>query len=225
MGVTAEVPNTELKPPRFALFELAYLLAGRDDPNVQRTRELMGIPEVMTGAEVEYQAGLSGLITRGLIDADAEGLLPRNEAGLLALILGTATQWVSIAVRTVDLVDLSLLVGSERGLCLVRRAPGPTFDVVFIKPGEQLPDVSARLVTNLLDADPAKAVMVRSADVEEDHALLLIRTVDGDWQLGENPAFPGDADWPAPDLVPVPTTRESALAALRELLDPAKATP
>jgi hypothetical protein len=178
----------------------------------------MGIPELMTGAEVEYQAGLSGLITRGLIEADSEGMLPRNEAGLVALILGTATQWVSIAVRTEDLVDLSILVGSERGSCLVRRAPGPTFDVVFIKPGEQLPDVSSRLVMNLLDAEPAKAVMVRSADVDEDRALLLIRTNAGAWQLGENPAFPGDAEWPAPDLVPVPTTRDAAVDALREVL-------
>ncbi len=224
MGVTSEPAAHELKPPRFALFELAYLLAGRDDPNVRRTRELMGIPTVMTGAELEYQAGLSGLITRGLIEADGEGVLPRNEAGLLALILGTATQWVSIAVRTPDLVDLSLLVGSERGACLVRRAPGPTFDVVFIKPGEQVPDVSARIVENLLDADPPKAVMVRSADVDQDRALLLIRSNDGTLQLGDDPVFPGDADWPAPDLVPESTTRAAALDALRALLEPAGVT-
>jgi hypothetical protein len=87
-----------------------------------------------------------------------------------------------------------------------------------------VPDVSARIVENLLDADPPKAVMVRSADVDQDRALLLIRSNDGTLQLGDDPVFPGDAEWPAPDLVPEPTTRAAALDALRALLEPAGVT-
>lgn len=209
--------DTALQPPRFALFELAYLLAGRTTENAARSREIIGIPEVQEPEGVIFQAGLSGLITRGLIIEDEVGLIPQKEAALLGMILATGQQWVSIAVRRPELVDLSLLVQGELGSCLIRRAPGPTFDVVFIRPGEQIADAALAIASNLLD-EGETAVMVRTASVSGESALFVQNTRSA-WQLGIDPVFPDQEEWPAPDLVATDSDREAALAALRTLLD------
>jgi len=210
--------ETTLQPPRFALFELAYLLTGRTDENSARSREIIGIPEVPEPEGVIFQAGLSGLITRGLITEDEVGLIPQKEAALLGMILATAQHWVSIAVRRPELVDLSLLVQGERASCLIRRAPGPTFDVVFIRPGEAIADAAFAIASNLLD-EGETALMVRTASVSTESALFVQNTASDGWQLGLDPVFPDQEEWPAPDLEATAADRGSALHALRVVLD------
>jgi len=208
-----------LEPPRFARFELAYLLAGRTDAHAARSREIVGIPEVESSDDLIYQAGLAGLITRGLLVADGEGVMPRNEAGLAGLILGTASQWISMAVRTSTLIDVSLLVQGVRGSVLIRQAPGGTFDLVFIKPGESIADVAVTLAEKMFADNAELALMVRTADLETDAALFLQHSDASGWQLGIDPVFPDDENWPAADLVPTPSTQQGVIDALRELVD------
>ena len=211
--------TTTLEPPRFALFELAYLLAGRTDAHANRTRELLGIPEIADENDTVYAAGFAGLVARGFIADAGVGPIPRNVAGVVALALGTASQWISLAVRTEATFDMSLLIEGERASCLIRRAPGPTFDFVFIQPGNPIADVAVTLVDGLLDTAPNIEIMVRSANTTEDAALLVLQDQSHNYRLGIDPIFPDDANWPAPDLVPVDSDRVAALAAVATLVD------
>lgn len=212
--------TTTISPPRFSVFELAYLLAGRDDAHAARTRTLTGIPEVPDTADVAYQAGLAGLIARGYLESDGDaGVVPRNEAGVVALTLGTASQWISLSARTGDSVDMSMLVQGERAAFLIRQGPGNTFDFVLIRPGEAIASVAATLVTEILDKVGEAAVMVRSASVDDEAAVLAIRSDEHGWQIGRDPVFPGDAEWPSADLVPEQSSRDAVIAALHEVVD------
>lgn len=214
--------TTTLEPSRFSTFELAYLLAGRTDAHAARTRELLGIPTVESPDDVVYQAGQSGLITRGLLGESDTGVVPRNEAGVVALTIGTGVHWVSLAVRTADVVDLSLLVQGESASFLVRSAPGATFDFTLIKPGETVAGAAKLVGTRLLDQHEDIALMVRTANIEADNAVLLLRSAKHGWQIGESPVFPGDAEWPAPDLEATDSTREGVLEALAAVIDELK---
>ncbi len=208
-----------LEPPRFALFELAYLLAGRTEAHAVRSREILGIPEVESSDDVIYQAGLAGLITRGLIQADGDGVMPRNEAGVVGLILGTSSHWISMAVRTPTQIDVSILVQGIRASVLIRQAPGGTFDMVFIKPGESIADVCVTLAEKMFTDNSELAMMVRTADLTTDAALFLQHSDAAGWQLGIDPVFPGDENWPAPDLEATESTQSGAIAALKQLVD------
>jgi len=214
------MPDTpSIEPLRFTLFELAYLLAGRTDAHAGRTRELLGIPSIVDESDTVYAAGFAGLVARGFIDNDNGTAVPRNAAGIVALTLGTASQWISLAVRTADTVDMSLLVEGESASCLVRQAPGPTFDFIFIEPGRRIADVAVLLVDGIIDTAPSVAVMTRTANTTVDSSLLVLHDEQAGYQIGIDPVFPGDTGWPAPDLVPTASTRQGALDALAGLVN------
>lgn len=198
-------------PPRFALHELAYLLAGRDDPRATRSREILGIPTIESPTDQQYRDGLSSLVARGFIEQDQDSILPRNAAGLIGFTLGTAAEWVSILARTTAGTDLVVFVQGERSSVMARIAPALTMDFVPVKPDVPIEAPVSEAVDNLLAEFPDLAIMIRAASESDDSAVFAQR-IDGQWTIGFNPVFPGDEDWPAPDLV----VSESDETAVRE---------
>jgi|SRR5690554_128441 len=205
-------------PPRFGLHELGYLLAGRDDERATRSRELLGIPALTKDDEL-FGAGISSLVARGLIERDQETVLPRNEAGLVGYALGTARLWVSLLARTGSKVDLVVFVQGTGASFMVRQAPANTLDFVPVKPGVTASEVTIDAINNLFDNTVDLSMIVRAASVTEDSGVFVQRRSDTGWQLGHDPVFPGNAEWPAPDLEVTPSTRDGVTGAISELLE------
>lgn len=202
-------------PPRFTRFELAYLLAGRDDRSASISREVFGIPEVGPG-DPTAEAGASSLVARGLIEERQGTVLPRNEAGLVGFALGTARTWISIVVRTPDGVDVVVVTEGEKVALLVRGAPANTLDFVPVQPDTTARDVAREAVQGLLGRQDVD-IMVRSAGLEDRRALFVRVRPDG-LGIGRDPVFPGDAEWPAPDLEVVDASVADVEDALDEVL-------
>ena len=186
-------------PPRFALHELAYLLVGRDDPSAVKTREVFGIPEIEADGEL-FRTGLSSLVARGLIEENQESILPRNEAGLVGFGLGTATRWISVAIRATEGADIVVFVQGHKVAFMVRGAPAATFDFVPTRPDLTAASVALEAIAGQLAKLDEFAMMLRVATVSEDSALFVSRTAEHGFRIGLDPVFPGDENWPAPDL-------------------------
>lgn len=203
-------------PPRFAMHELAYLLAGRDDAAALRSKEVFGIPQLEGDGPI-FRMGLSSLVARGLVKRDQETILPRNEAGLIGFGLGTASQWISIAVRTATTTDIVVFVQGRNVAFMVRGAPASTFDFVPVEPSLTAVEVVKQALAGQLDANQELSIMVRYATIEANVGLFIGTSADG-FTLGKDPVFPGDEAWPAPDLEIVPATRGEVDAAVDSLL-------
>jgi len=204
-------------PPRFTRFELAYLLAGRHDASASISREVFGIPEIGPG-DPTAEAGASSLVARGLIDERQEAVLPRNEAGLVGFVLGTGQEWISLVVRTPEGIDVVVFVQGERSAFMVRGAPARTLDFVPIEPDLRARDVARDAVVRLLSRNDVD-VMIRVADLAARQALFIRIRPEG-FGLGRDPVFPGDEEWPAPDLDIESCNQDDVSAAVDSLLGP-----
>jgi hypothetical protein len=203
-------------PPRFTRFELAYLLAGRDDVSARTSREVFGIPEVAEG-DATLEAGLSSLVARGLIEEDQTSLLPRNEAGLVGFALGTTREWISLVVRVPEGVDVVVFFQGEKVAMMGRGAPAATLDFVPIRPETSAREAARDAVARLLGRQDVD-LMIRAAD-RESRSALFIRVRPEGLGLGKDPVFPGDEEWPAADLEIVAASRGEVDRAVDGLLD------
>ena len=203
-------------PPRFTRLELAYLLAGRDDESARTSRDVFGIP-IVTQGDATSSAGLSSLVARGLIGEKQGSVLPRNEAGLVGFALGTAREWLSIAVRVPEGLDLVIFVEGEKVGLMVRGAPADTLDFVPIQPGISARTAARDAITKLLSRSDAD-LMLRVAGRGTEPKSLYVRVRPEGLGLGHDPVFPGDENWPAEDLAIEPATPAAVETAVDELL-------
>jgi hypothetical protein len=173
----------------------------------------------LTADDDLFGAGISSLVARGLITRDQDTVLPRNEAGLVGYALGTAKLWVSLLARTGSKVDLVVFVQGTGASFMVRQAPARTLDFVPVKPGVGVSEVVTDAINNLFDNTAELSMIVRAASVADDSGIFAQNSTSGGWQLGHDPVFPGDAEWPAPDLEVTASTREGVTTAVAELLE------
>ena len=209
-------------PPRFTRFELAYLLAGRSDQSAKTSREVFGLAEAAAGDAVS-QAGASSLVARGLIEEKADEILPRNEAGLVGFALGTATQWISVVVRTAKGVDVVVFFQGKGVGFMGRGAPADTIDFVPIQPQLSASVVAREAISALLSEGDAD-IMIREATMTERKSLYVSVRPEG-LGVGTDPVFPGDDEWPAPDLVVVPSDAARIESLLIEMLNTEQSPP
>jgi hypothetical protein len=198
--------------PRFAIHELAYLLATRTNFGANRSREWLGIPSV-TDDEKAVELGLSSLVARGLVGEQEGSILPRNEAGLVGFVLGTATKWITVTVRVGEEVDLAHFVQGTGMAVMARHAPADTIDFLAIKQNYDADVAAIASVERVLDAGPDIALLVRVDTAERERGVFVRNDPTVGWRIGFDPVFPGDAAWPAPDLELAATTRADAFAA------------
>lgn len=203
-------------PPRFTRYELAYLLAGRDDVSARTSRDVFGIPVVEQG-DPALQAGVSSLVARGLIDLEQDSVLPRNEAGLVGFALGTATQWIALTVRVPEGLDLVVFVEAQGLGMMVRGAPELTLDFVPFQPGATAQSVARDSIARLLSRTDAD-LMIRVQGLSGAQKALFVRVRPEGLGIGHDPVFPGDENWPAEDLVIEDATLEQVQAAVDAVL-------
>jgi hypothetical protein len=210
--------KTRESVPRFAVHELAYLLATRTDENAVNSRAWLSIPSAEHDREA-VQLGLSSLVARGLIEqVDGGDILPRNEAGLVGFALGTATKWITITARVGNQVDLVHFSQSESVAMMIRHAPADTIDFALIKPDFDADDGALSSVERVLGSEAELDILIRVAIHGTERGLFARRTATNEWHIGFDPVFPGDDSWPAPDLVLSASTRAEVLASARRLI-------
>jgi hypothetical protein len=204
-------------PPRFTRFELAYLLAGRDDTSSLISREVFGIPDV-GDAGASARAGAASLVARGLIEERQGSVLPRNEAGLVGFSLGTAQEWISLVLRVPEGEDLVVFVQGIGVAFMVRGAPAATLDFVPTEPGVSAREVAQDAITRLLGRDDLDLVL-RIASARSRRSLYL-QARSGVLGIGLRPVFPLDANWPSPDLEIVAASHDEVVLAVNAFLYP-----
>lgn len=209
--------TTTTAPPRFSLWELAYLLAGRTEAGAARSRELVGIPEVTGPEDDAFSAGLSSLLLRGMMEERGSDVVPVSTARAVGYALGEATQWVSLTALIDGEPDSVFLVGSDRVKLMFRPSPVDSYDVFLLPPDADLPVETGRLVASVASRRDRVDVIVKAAGLERARAAFLAAASDA-WKYGVDVVFPGDAQWPAPDLELTEVSKDAVPALVAELV-------
>jgi hypothetical protein len=215
--VTDLLIPTRDNAPRFAVHELAYLLATRDDVNATSSRQWLGIPSAEQDREA-VELGFSSLVARGLIEDETGSILPRNEAGLIGYLLGTATKWITVTARVGSRVDLVHFIQGDGVAVMARHAPADTIDFLLIKPDLDADDGAIASIERILGQDADLDLMLRSATLDAEQRLFARKSIADGWEIGHDPVFPGDEAWPAPELELHTSTRAKILAAAKEVI-------
>ncbi len=102
-------------PPsaRLSVFELAYLLSGRNDVAAMTARATLGIPQGDDAIAAEA-SGYSSLLLRGLVTEDQGTILPKSWVGMIGHTVATAQHWVALTTKDEAGTGFQLLVAGER---------------------------------------------------------------------------------------------------------------
>jgi molybdopterin converting factor small subunit len=121
-------------------------------------------------------------LARTVGPADTVHVLPAISGGALQ----TAVEPATVALDPADVAEL--LVGTRKGLILLRGPRGGPMEVVSRKFDGQVCEFAVR--------DPRSGAYFASV-THGQHGPRLYRTNDplGDWEQADGPAFPEDADW------------------------------
>ncbi len=209
--------TTTAAPQRFSIWELAYLLAGREEATARRARELVGIPEASSPEDAAFSAGQSSLALRGMLADEDGALTPVASARIVGYGFGAAERWVALTAIVDGEPDSVFLLEAPSVRFMVRPAPGDCYDVFPLGGETGLAVGAEQMVRQLASSRETVDVIVKAAGAEHSRALFL-SVSGGEWRFGEDVIFPGDARWPAPDLETRVVTPDEASAAIIALV-------
>lgn len=170
----------------FGFGEVLHLLARQPAPEARRSAEVMGFDESLDASQVTA-AGVSSLLSRGLMAVDAQGHShSAGEAALLETLFATAYRWTVFTFRMEDRADLLVMIEAEGQVALLQARQYGTWFVAL--PG---------------DGDPsllASAAMSEMTDLYAGGAFAVqVRTLDRDGQVryvsGGGNADADDSSW------------------------------
>lgn len=163
--------------------EFAALALHEQRDGAVATLTMLGLADAAMADEITLALGRSGLVARGLMSFDGEGVEPAGIGRLVAHACANATMWLSVVtIGGVGALDgLLVAIAPEGGLVLVRRALGS----LQAAPAD-LEDGAAGLVLDMLEAhlaaEPAGSLGVTPtrADGTTLPTLLIRHARDGD---------------------------------------------
>lgn len=199
--------------------ELSYLLAGRDNIEAVRAREVLGLEVVTEGSPVILDA-VQSLRTRGLVTVDDEGDVDLEQSTkVLGFVLGTATDWTRLGVEAAGRVEVLVVLKSpEVGNALILRLDQfGNYQAVATSPGVHGSEIVGTMVTGYLSQGGRVSVSVRR-DTADFHSVLV---VDADTDAGSFTLTNSEGITGVPTVTPPETSvvdKAAYLAALETQL-------
>lgn len=186
--------------------ELSYLLAGRENVEALRAREIFGLELVTEGSPVLLEA-VQSLRTRGLVTVDDNGDVDLEQSTkVLGFVLGTATDWIRLAVEAAGRVEaLVVLKSPEVGNALIMRLDQfGNYQAVATKPGVHGSEIVGTMITGYLAQGGKVSVSVRR-DTANHHSVLVVdaNTDSGEFVLTNSEGISGAPVVTPPETVSV----------------------
>jgi hypothetical protein len=183
----------DLAPSTYTPGELAYLLAGRDNPEAVRARSILGLAELGEGDDRILPA-VQSLASKGQVDTNGEDVQLSLSAQTIGFVLGTATDWTRVVVNADGNIDVLIVVSAPEVLGgLVLRADRlGNYLAVATKPGVHPSQISGSVVAGYLANSKAITVSIHRDTSSSKRALAADRTEAGAWTLTKRVGLGGD---------------------------------
>lgn len=183
--------------------EIEFLLRAREPVHVD-VRELLGLA-AGAAADQNAAAGLASLLARGLCVRTDDRVVPSEDLIGVIGAFATATRATkSLGWQGGNPVMVNLFAGPAVGMVVQPIGHGQ-YSVAPVDPAHDLTDQLVGFVDACLTDTTESAVLVRSGDVR----IAVAITAAGDWHISDSVSNPDRSR---------PSTRDGAMARLRELL-------
>lgn len=177
--------------------ELSYLLAGRDNAEANRAREILGLDELHEG-DASLLTAVQSLRARGLVTATPEGDVDLEQSTkVVGFVLGTGTDWTRLAVDANGTVSALVVVKSPEveNALILRLDEFGNYQAAATLAGVHPSQITGTMVSGYLGQGGLVTVSVRR-DTPESQSVLVARadTATDEFTITNRSAIPGSDD-------------------------------
>ncbi len=155
--------------------ELSWLLAGRDNPEAERARQILGLTVVAEGDEL-IRTAVQSLRARNLVSVDENGDVDIEQATkVIGFVLGTGTDWTRLGIEDNGRVEVLVIVSSPEveSALILRLDEFGNYLAAATNPGVHASQITGTMVAGYLTQGPKVAVSVRRDTSARSSALVV----------------------------------------------------